>query len=160
MYQLPTVTKSKMILFEPANETDIGALGTLSHLCFHRAFKDIMTATSLSLRPVQYFIDRFTQRWHDVVKVVSCERIIGFAMTNGGHIDMFFIHPDFQGTGIGTDLLDYLVSKCAINTLECFQDNVKARRFYERKGWIQSNAFTREYCGEPYDFVSYKYPTI
>lgn len=61
-----------------------------------------------------------------------------------GHLARFYVDPDRWGTGIGTALHDVAIADLAnrrflVATLWVLEDNVRARRWYERLGWIQTS---------------------
>jgi GNAT superfamily N-acetyltransferase len=68
-----------------------------------------------------------------------------------GWIDQLYVLPDAQGRGTGTELLD--VAKRAFDRLQLwtFQRNVKARGFYEARGFalVEATDGTRNEEGEP-----------
>jgi ribosomal protein S18 acetylase RimI-like enzyme len=50
-------------------------------------------------------------------------------------VDHLYVHPDFQGRGIGSALLELAKVSADSLRLWTFQCNLKARCFYERHGF-------------------------
>lgn len=46
-----------------------------------------------------------------------------------------YVHPDRQGAGVGAALHDKALQDGAPRQLWAFQQNTRARRFYEARGW-------------------------
>ena len=61
--------------------------------------------------------------------------ITGFAATTPGWLDHLYILPDFQGMGIGRELIGLAMEGQDEMQLWCFQKNAKARKFYENRGF-------------------------
>ena len=62
-------------------------------------------------------------------------RIVGLAVLSAEMLDQFYVHPEAQGTGAGSALLDRAKERRPGGfTFWVFQQNVAARRFYERRG--------------------------
>jgi len=59
----------------------------------------------------------------------------GFIAFRPGWVDHLYVHPDHQGTGIGSALLELARVPEHSLCLWTFQCNLKARRFYERHGF-------------------------
>jgi putative acetyltransferase len=86
-----------------------------------------------------------TQRWLDMIEnqffllVEIGDKIVGFgSLENGDHVDMLYVHKDFQRQGIA-DLLYSHLEKEAINqnkTILTSNVSKTARRFFEKKGFI------------------------
>lgn len=62
-------------------------------------------------------------------------------LVDAGQIRMLHVHPTFQGLGIGSALLAASLASMARHgyrraTLWVLVDNKRARRFYERRGWL------------------------
>lgn len=53
-----------------------------------------------------------------------------------GRLNHLFVHPDAQGQGHGSRLLELFRADVAALDLWTFQQNVGARAFYERKGFV------------------------
>lgn len=68
------------------------------------------------------------------------DRVVGFCFRDGAHIEDLWVDPPAQGRGVGRKLLAAAVAAIARDgyrtaTLDCFEANANARRFYEREGW-------------------------
>ena len=62
-------------------------------------------------------------------------RIVGMAALSAEMLDQLYVHPDAQGGGAGSALLDRAKERRPAGfTFWVFQQNVAARRFYERRG--------------------------
>jgi ribosomal protein S18 acetylase RimI-like enzyme len=62
--------------------------------------------------------------------------VVGFIARGGGFINHLYILPDFQGSGLGSELLDLAIEGQDELQLWAFQQNTRARRFYEKRGWV------------------------
>lgn len=62
-------------------------------------------------------------------------QICGFAGLQEQYLAGLFIHPDWQGQGIGSQLIKMLQQKKAGLTLHVFAENEGAVRFYLRHGF-------------------------
>ena len=73
----------------------------------------------------------------EVVVAEADGRIVGFvAMSGDGDLlEHLYVHPDLQGRGIGSELLERAKARMPDGfRLWVFQTNAGARRFYERHG--------------------------
>jgi ribosomal protein S18 acetylase RimI-like enzyme len=77
--------------------------------------------------------------------VAEEDRVVGFVTTMGAHLDQLFVDPAYQGRGIGTSLLTTTLERTpAVATLFVFEENVPARRFYERYGFREASWYLNE----------------
>jgi ribosomal protein S18 acetylase RimI-like enzyme len=61
--------------------------------------------------------------------------VVGFAAAREGWLDHLYILPDYQGGGLGSQLLDLAMEGQDEVHLWAFQKNTRARRFYEKRGF-------------------------
>ncbi len=67
------------------------------------------------------------------------EIIKGFVGLNDEYIEGIFVSQEYQGTGIGKALLDYIKTFKNTLTLSVYQKNQRAFNFYKREGFeVQS----------------------
>lgn len=77
--------------------------------------------------------------WSHVRVAEADGRIVGFACLEGDLLDQLFVLPDWQGRGVGGRLLDDVKAlKPAGFTLYTFEKNLAARRFYARRGLVET----------------------
>jgi GNAT superfamily N-acetyltransferase len=62
-------------------------------------------------------------------------RVVGFIGYGFGWVDQLYVDLDHQRRGIGDALLNQVKSEAGRLQLWVFQENVGARRFYERRGF-------------------------
>jgi putative acetyltransferase len=75
--------------------------------------------------------------------------VAGFLALNGSEVAALFVHPDYQGQGVGRGLLDHIKSRQPRLTLEVFEANLRARAFYCAYGFYQTGTRIHEDVGEP-----------
>jgi putative acetyltransferase len=64
-------------------------------------------------------------------------RILGFLSDEPGWIENLYVMPDALGGGIGSVLLADAMARNEALELWCFEENHRARRFYERHGFLE-----------------------
>lgn len=82
------------------------------------------------------FLNQDLSRQYRVELVFVEEKVVGMVAYNQEEISQLYIHPDYQGMGIGQALLERIKAQSSGRlTLYTFQVNEKAQRFYERNGF-------------------------
>jgi putative acetyltransferase len=67
---------------------------------------------------------------------VAEDRVVGFVAASARRIDQLYVHSDYQGRGIGSQLLQWAKDGSSGRlSLHTFERNLAARRFYERRGF-------------------------
>lgn len=61
--------------------------------------------------------------------------VVGYVAFHDGWIVHLFVHPDHQGRGLGPLLLDKALEDGTERQLWTFQQNARARAFYEKRGF-------------------------
>jgi len=59
----------------------------------------------------------------------------GYIAFRADFIEHLFVHPERQGAGLGLQLLERAMESAAELSLWTFQQNLRARRFYEKHGF-------------------------
>ena len=67
---------------------------------------------------------------------VDAECVTGFLARDKDWVTALYVAPDAWGRGIGAALLAQAMADCDALQLWCFQSNARARRFYERHGFV------------------------
>lgn len=67
----------------------------------------------------------------------SASGIVGLLGLLGSEIGGLFVAPDAQGQGIGRILVEHAAALHGPVTLEVYERNTSARRFYERMGFVE-----------------------
>lgn len=64
-------------------------------------------------------------------------QVVGFLSMVGNEVGGIFIHPEFQGRGVGRSLMDKARERSEKQLeLEVYKDNFNARGFYEHYGFV------------------------
>jgi len=85
------------------------------------------------------FIRHTLPTW-DHIRIAEVDgTVVGFACLEGDLLDQLFVLPEWQGKGVGSRLLDDVKAlKPSGFTLYTFEKNLAARRFYERRGLVET----------------------
>jgi RimJ/RimL family protein N-acetyltransferase len=92
------------------------------------------------------------QRFPGIVLVVERDdAVVGVAGIEGEWLHGFYVVPTSWGSGVADELHAAVVER-GVRRLWCLEDNRRARRFYEKRGW-RLNGETRvvEYPPHPLD---------
>ncbi|MGF1722393.1 GNAT family N-acetyltransferase [Vibrio kyushuensis] len=73
------------------------------------------------------------------IKAVSGEELLGFAaLRDGNYLTHLFVSSSLQGSGLGSDLLNHLLSKTDANEIS-LRSSVNAVGFYSRNGFTATS---------------------
>lgn len=76
-------------------------------------------------------------------------KIVGFIAMIENEVGGLFVEPDFQGRGIGRQLMDHVRQSREYLELEVFKENAIGRRFYDRYGFKLVKEQTNKETGQP-----------
>ncbi len=144
-----------------ASVEDIAPLSELAALAYAQAFAHLLAAGQLKERPVAYYRERFQAQidglWLAQTRDAARATLLGYFLLRGNELEQIFLDPGCTDQGIGRALLQQ-AQRLGANELECFAENHRARRFYERAGWQLAETFAREFEGHRHSFVRYRLP--
>lgn len=95
---------------------------------------------------------RLAEQWLPASKTFvfeGAERVVGFVAMIGREVGGLFVAPDWQGQGVGRQLLDHVRSSRPVLEVNVFEANARARRFYEAYGFVVVRRHISEVAGEP-----------
>lgn len=86
---------------------------------------------------IRHYIGNLIRRGADAWVAVDGGHIVGMMFLKVGWVDQLYLEPDRLGEGIGRQLLE-LAKERSSGALQLwtFQVNDRARRFYERNGFV------------------------
>jgi len=143
------------MIVRPAREADIPAIASVAAASYASGFAGILSPEELAVRNAASFAPLFVAAL-PLLRVAEVDgAIAGFSKVTAGHLDMLFIDPAAQRSGVGSVLLAEAEARGTC-TLECFRDNRSARGFYERHGWTLARSYEREFLGRMRAFVFYE----
>ena len=132
---------------------DLDALIRLFHESVHRiAIRDYTPDQVAAWAPEEADRARWAERrGNRPTWIAEIDGVIaGFTdLESDGHIDMMFVHPDYQGRGIAAALLGKVESEAArLGLKRLFSEaSITARPFFERKGFRVIAPQTVTVCG-------------
>ena len=131
--------------FKKANISHIKQILEIEELCFATPWSEASYKSELSDDHAFYLVALLGD---DVIGYCGYWEIVG-----EGHITNVAVHPDYQGQGLGSQLLRRLIEyavQAGIDsfTLEVREDNVPAIKLYEKYGFtavgLRKNYYPKE----------------
>ncbi len=81
---------------------------------------------------------------------------VGFMGIENQKLEMLFIHPDYTGQGIGSQLVMYGIENFCINEVTVNEQNPAATGFYEHLGFKTYKRTDLDEAGMPYPLLYMK----
>ncbi|CUH78135.1 GNAT family N-acetyltransferase [Tropicibacter naphthalenivorans] len=121
------------VWLRPARSTDAGKIGDMmtQTVRAHR-WKPRLYTGAQDIAHAGEMIDR---GW--VTVLVRGDIVSGFIALEDGYIHGLFLRDDAQGAGLGVVLLNHAKELHETLDLWAFQSNRRARKFYEREGFVE-----------------------
>lgn len=77
----------------------------------------------------------------------SDSQVVGFYSLNGNNIAAIFVFPEFQGKGIGKQLMSHAKQQRVTLTLSVYKENEASCQFYLSQGFAVISEQTDEHTG-------------
>jgi len=100
----------------------------------------------VAIRTKESFWERVPAKIPDTTVALVGDEVAGFVMVVGDEVEQVYVSGDHRGSGVADALLAEAARQVKANGhdqawLAVATGNTRARRFYERSGWIDSEAF-------------------
>jgi len=82
--------------------------------------------------------------------------VLGFAALYANQLRALFVRRDARGKGVGQELLDAARSGNRELILNVAKSNIRARRFYDRNGFVAEGENGRMYRGATVEYIQMK----
>ncbi|RYC13846.1 GNAT family N-acetyltransferase [Nocardioides zhouii] len=131
-----------MTTIRPAGAADMAAVADLWHEGWHSGHAGHVPEGLTALRTLAAFRERTPLRVDDTtVGVDDAGELLGFVMVVGDEVEQVFVGPAARGTGVAAVLLaeaerQVAAAGHASAWLAVVAGNARARRFYEKYGWV------------------------
>jgi GNAT superfamily N-acetyltransferase len=126
-----------------ATSGDAPAIASIWHRGWRDGHEGHVPSELVSARTEASFRVRALQRVADTTIATVDGAVAGFVMVVGNEVEQVYVGPAHRGTGVAAALLVKAEQIVAGNGYESawlavVAENARARRFYERNGWIDS----------------------
>lgn len=131
------------VVLRPAQPTDAPVLAALWESGWHDAHDGNVPDALSAARTAQSFVDRAPGLVPDTTVAVDGGRVVGFVTVHGDLVDQLYVDADARGRGVAAALLRHAATAAQADGLTelwlaVAPGNVRARRFYERQGWLDA----------------------
>ena len=131
-----------MTTIRPAGAADMAAVADVWHEGWHSGHAGHVPEGLTALRTLGAFHERTPARVADTtVALGDSGELLGFVMVVGDEVEQVFVGPAGRGTGVAAVLLTEAEKQVAAGGhaqawLAVVAGNARARRFYEKCGWV------------------------
>ena len=149
-----------MTTIRPAGATDMAAVADLWHEGWHDGHAGKVPDGLTALRTLAAFHERTPSRVADTAVAVSDSGdLLGFVMVVGDEVEQVFVGRASRGTDLAARLLHEAERRVAAGGhssawLAVVAGNARARRFYEKQGWVDEGDLPYEVTALGQTFVS------
>jgi ribosomal protein S18 acetylase RimI-like enzyme len=136
-----------------AHAGDIWQVGSLYHTVWHETQARFMPAAECTNRSMEFFIERMTPLLPTTLVVERKGAVVAFSAWRGQRLGQIFVAEAHRGSGIASSLLRASEVEMANEgtseaELHCAVGNQRARRFYERMGWLHRGEIMEQVTSE------------
>ena len=128
---------STELFLRPASEADLPTLAEV-HLAARRAAGDSFPPGVHGDDEVRAWVASWDLTAYDVWLATLGAEVVGYARCTPSWLDDLYVHPDHQGSGVGTALFELVTTLRPEGfCLWVFESNAPARAFYRRRGCLE-----------------------
>lgn len=128
---------SAELVIRPASAADLPMLAEV-HLAARRAAGDAFPPAVHGDDEVRAWVAGWDLTAYDVWLATLGEQVAGYARCTSSWLDDLYVHPDHQGSGVGTALFELVAMLRPEGfCLWVFESNEPARAFYRRRGCLE-----------------------
>lgn len=143
----------------PATTDDAAAVADLWHRGWHDSHPGHVPEGLTAARTLAAFRERAPLRVDDTTVAVVDGEVVGFVMVVGDEVEQVYVGAGHRGSGLAATLLDEAERQVAasghdVAWLAVVEGNVRARRFYERRGWTDEGPLPYEVTAGGSTYVS------
>jgi ribosomal protein S18 acetylase RimI-like enzyme len=134
------------LTLRPATPDDAPAVAEIWRAGWHDGHHGNVPDALVAIRTDESFATRAAQRVADTVVAVVGDAVAGFIMVVDDEVEQVYVDGDHRGTGVAAALLTESERIVAANGharawLAVAVGNDRARRFYEKRGWVDEGVF-------------------
>lgn len=141
-----------MVGIRSANDADVPCVAAIWHAGWREAHVDRVPDTLTRVRTRDSFTTRAVDRVADTTVAEVAGDVVGFVMVNADEVDQLYVASSHRGIGVAARLLSAAESQIReagynLAWLAVVPQNARARRFYERQGWVDAGWFEHDAPG-------------
>jgi GNAT superfamily N-acetyltransferase len=141
------------MIIRPAQAGDAPAVAEIWYQGWQDGHLGHVPDALTAIRTEESFRTRAAQRVGDTTVAVDGGEVAGFVMVVGDEVEQVYVARRHRGSGLAADLLSVAERLVAAGGharawLAVATGNARARRFYERCGWVDDGPFDYPAAGE------------
>jgi GNAT superfamily N-acetyltransferase len=134
------------VAIRPAEGRDAEKIAEIWHLGWHDAHDGHVPSELVEIRTEASFLDRAPRRISDATVATVDGDVAGFVMVVDDEVEQMYVSAAARGTGVADGLMQEAERQVresghAKAWLAVVAGNARARRFYERAGWVDEGSF-------------------
>jgi ribosomal protein S18 acetylase RimI-like enzyme len=142
-----------LVTLRPATADDAPKIAEIWHHGWRDGHLGFVPQELVAARHEASFRSRAAQRVSDTTVAVVDGEVAGFVMVLGDEVEQVYVAGPHRGTGVADMLMTEAERQVARNGyatawLAVVAGNMRARRFYERRGWSDAGPLNYAAAGE------------
>ncbi|WP_458244001.1 N-acetyltransferase family protein [Streptomyces sp. MAI_2237] len=138
---------SPITVLRPATAADVPAVAAIWRTGWRDGHLGHVPDELVALRTPESFTARAAERVVDTVVAVAGGEVAGFVVVVGDEVEQLYVAAGHRGAGVAGALLtrgEEVVRRRGHRRawLAVVAGNARARRFYQRQGWVDEGPFT------------------